>query len=150
MKLAAVAIPVSKNFLSDKRIRRATENALDAIAEDMRIDFLVTTQSWKGKPKFTIDRKKSGERVISTDNLIYKFVSGGTRVRYATMSRGFIAKTRSGVIGSGPGRGGRMFVSKMHPRPGIKAREFPKVIARKWKPRLPMLFRRFILDELNR
>lgn len=148
-RFRAVPIDVSKGFLDPQKMDRAIENFLDAAAENIRVDLGVTVQTWKQRPEFKIE-KKAGERVISTDNLIYKFVSGGTRVRYATMSKDFIAKTRPNVIGSGAGRGKRMFVSRKHPRPGIKARAFPKAIIRKWGPRFPELCRRMIKDELGR
>lgn len=69
---------------------------------------------------------------VSTDSAIYLYLDEGTEVRYATMSKDFQAKTRPRFIGSRRGRGRRLFVSKKHPRPGIKAREFTKTIAKKW------------------
>ena len=142
-------IRVSNAFLDPARQERAIENALNAAAENIRIDFGVTVQTWKERPRFTIQITQRGERVISTDDLIFKFVSGGTRVRYATMSKDWISKTQPNVIGSGPGRGRKMFVSRAHPRPGIKARNFPHIIVQKWTPRLPAIFARMIRAELT-
>lgn len=147
-RFRAIPIPVSRGFMDPRRFERALENFLDAAAENVRIDLGVTVQTWKTRPEFKIDKVR-GERVISTDNLIYKFVSGGTRVRYATMSRDFVPKTRANWIGSGPGRGRRLFVSRKHPRPGIKARRFPQAIIKKWGPRFPELCRRMIAAELG-
>lgn len=148
-------IQASKSFLDPARMRRAVDNFLDAAAEDIRIDFGVVTQTWRGsskhgKPVFRIQARKRNEREISTDNLVFKWVSGGTRVRYATMSGDWISKTQPNVIGSGAGRGRRLFVSRKHPRPGIKARNFAHVIVQKWNPRLPGIFSRMLRDELGR
>lgn len=148
-KFRLKAISVSKNFLNPKAQERAIENFLNAAAEDFRVDFLVTTQTWKDKPAFTIE-KNPGERIVATNNKIYKFVSGGTRVRYATMTPDFVAKTTPDTIGSGPGRGGKAFVNRNKPKPGIKARNFPAAIKKKWGPRMTKLCLQMIKAELNR
>lgn len=120
------------------------ENALNGAALGARADFGVTVQTWNTvHPDFVI-QERVGYRLIYTDNLIYKFVSGGTKVRYATMTPDFIAKTSPRVIGSGAGRGGVMFISKKHPRPGIKAREFELEIKDKWEKELPVIMQRAI------
>lgn len=147
IRLEAIRVP--RTFLDPRRQERAIKNFLDSTAENIRIDLQVTVQTWKEKPTFKIEVTGEDSREISTDNLIYKFVSGGTKVRYATMTGDFIAKTRPGWIGSGAGRGGRAFVNKKKPMPGIKARHFPKVIIKKWKPRLPGLMRRMIAAEMG-
>ena len=143
------AIRVKRSFLDPRRQERAIENFLDAAAENIRIDLGTTVQTWRERPTFEIKKTGPDSREIGTDNLIYKFVSGGTKVRYATMTPDFIAKTRPGWIGSGAGRGGRAFVNKKKPMPGIKARHFPKAIIKKWKPRLPGLMQRMIATELG-
>lgn len=122
----------------------AVERAMDMTAEDIRIDFQVTTQTWKGKPLFKIVNKGDAERWIGTDSDIYRFVNSGTAIRYATMTPDFSAKTTPGHIGSVQGKGGVAFISKKHPRPGIKARDFDKVIGDKWTKRFPQLLQRSI------
>jgi len=59
----------------------------------------------------------------------------GTKVRYATMTPKFAAKTRTGQLNSWKGKGGLLFVNKKRPRPGIKARKFTKALAKKWTPK---------------
>jgi len=140
MRFSVQAISVPKDFLDPKAFERAIENFLDAGAENIRVDFQVTTQTWREKPKFTIEKAGRESRWIYTGDKIYKFISGGTSVRYATMTPDFIPKTQIGYIGSGAGRGGVAFVNKKYPRPGIKAREFPKAIVRKWRPKWVSLF----------
>lgn len=125
--------------------------AADQMSGQVKKDFEKTTATWKDedKPEFEIAVKvgnlaggKLARQVtgsasgvsleISTDSEIYLFLDEGTEVRYATMSKDFQAKTRPRFIGSRRGRGRKLFVSKKHPRPGIKAREFTKTIAKKW------------------
>lgn len=148
MKIQIQPIPVSKGFLDPRRLERALENFLDAGAENLRIDFQTTTQTWKHPVVFEI-KKESYARWVFTRNRIYKFVSGGTRVRYATMTPGFTPKTRTGHIGSGPGSGGVLYVNRRRPRPGIRAREFPKAINAKWSKRWKSLFLRMQADALR-
>lgn len=108
--------------------------AMQETVREFDRDFQKTTRTWKRKPRFQSKVMAQASRVVGkvfTENLIYHFVSGGTRVRYATMTPDFVAKTQTGWVGSRPGRGGLLFVSKKRPRPGIKAREFPEAIAKK-------------------
>jgi hypothetical protein len=124
-------------------MERAIENTLNQSALAAKADFGVTVQTWNDKPQFKIERK-AGERTVYTDNLIYFFINNGTRVRYATMTKDFQAKTRAGFIGSGGGRGGVAFISKRRPKPGIKARKFDMVIKKKWDDKLPTQLQRAI------
>lgn len=142
-------------LFSDKtRLSRVIENWKNEMALAIKADFGVTVQTWRQKPDFTI-QSDGGARVIGTDptkgaGLIYKFVALGTRVRYATMSKPFGAKTTPGYIGSVAGIGGVAFISKKHPRPGIVARQFPKVIADKWRKEAPEQLQRAIDSEVTK
>lgn len=71
---------------------------------------------------------------VDTDNEIYGYLNNGTKVRYATMSPDFEAKTEPRVIGSSRGRGEVLYVDTRRPRPGIEARHFDEEIAKKIKP----------------
>lgn len=122
----------------------AVETALDAVSEDARIDFEVTTRTWRHKPDFVMENPGLGERKVYTTDDIYRFVAHGTKVRYATMGKGFRAKTIPEHIYSGPGRGGVAYISRKHPRPGIKARKFDEVIAKKWRDHLPQIMQRAV------
>lgn len=149
MPVKLVPIHLKKGVLDVKRHERAIDNFLDAGAENIRVDFLTTTRTWKDRPEFEIERLKREGRRIFTRSKIYLFVSGGTRVRYAVMTRGFKAKTSPNVIGSGRGRGGVAYISRRTPRPGIRARNFPEAIIRKWEKQWPKLWERMILSELG-
>jgi len=132
--------------------RANTRSAAEKVAPEIEKDFAKTTRTWSEKPEFTREVKigvAAGGRLakqvtgsatgvsveVSTDSDIYRFVDEGTKVRYATMTPNFLAKTRPNVIGSRRGRGGVLFVNKKKPRPGIKARNFSKLIQKKWQPR---------------
>lgn len=88
-------------------------------------------RTWKGdRPtfKYVVENTETGVRmrVILTGSsygkLKYRWVSGGTRVRYATMSDDWESKTLPEVLDSQPGAGKLAFVSKKFPHPGIGAR----------------------------
>lgn len=132
--------------------RANTRATAATIAPEIEKDFAKTTRTWKEKPKFERTVKvgvAAGGRLakqvtgsatgvsveVSTDSDVYRFVDEGTKVRYATMTPDFLAKTQPNVIGSRRGRGGLLFVNKKKPRPGIKARNFSKIIQKKWQPR---------------
>lgn len=150
-----IPIKVSAGFLSPVKLDRANRNFMKAAAENIRIDFGVVTQTWAHKPKFLIELVDPYTYDIYTNSEvngkpIFKFISGGTRVRYATMSADWVSKTQPNVLGSGQGAGRMMFVSRNRPHPGIVARNFPHIIILKWQPRLPGLYVRMIADALAR
>jgi hypothetical protein len=131
---------IPKRLFSAAAIMDSVEEQLDKVALGIKADFEKTTKTWKNKPPFEI-RKAAFKRTIQTTNKIYYFVSGGTRVRYATMTPDFSPKTRPNYLGSVAGRGGLMYVSKKKPRPGIKAREFDKTIVMLWRTKIRAQFK---------
>lgn len=141
-------ILASLKNLDPKRYEKAVSDTLDMMAENVRVDFLVTVQTWNNKPDF-VKESEPGIRRVYTSNLIYKFVSGGTRVRYATMTPNFKAKTSPGVIGSTAGSGGVAFISRKFPRPGIEARKFDVAIRDKWIKKVSALLQRAIVSEAS-
>lgn len=147
---AVVTIKLPKSAIPDpKRLIRAVESAMTGTAKAVKVDFDVTTQTWKDRPEFTIEKSPLERRVYTEDD-IYRYVSRGTSIRYAHMSDDFAPKTRNGWIGSNKGKGGLAFISKKNPRPGIKAREFEKVIGEKWQKEFPVNLQRAIDAELGK
>ncbi len=119
--------------------------AIEETVKEFEREFKKTTRTWKGKPKWVIRIRVAYNRIMGecfTLSDIYRFVSGGTRVRYATMTPDFIAKTVPKWVGSRPGRGGLLFVNKKRPRPGIKGRQWPQTIG---KQQFPYFQRRMTL-----
>jgi len=131
------SITLRKNPFDPREHEREIQRNLDNSADRIKDDLGLTVKTWKTKPKFNI-KGRGYKRIISTDSKEYYFVSGGTRVRYATMTSDFSAKTRAGRFQAGAGRGGVLFINKKKPRPGIKARKFDKQEvkrANKWLPK---------------
>lgn len=146
IKLTPIKLP-RKLLAEPARVIRAVENAMTGTALAIKVDFDTTTRTWKDRPKFVIKKSKL-KRTISTDSDIYRFVSRGTRVRYAVMSEDFKPKTRTGFIGSNQGKGGVIGFSK-RPLPGIKAREFEPTIQKKWQKEFPVNVQRAIDAEFQ-
>lgn len=116
------------HYLSVAQVRGRLLRALQLQGEAMKRDFLLTTATWKNHhPVFFVQVNYGGgnSRVhVYTMDKTWMWLNSGTRVRYATMSRNFIAKTTPGVLGSGPGKGYMKYVSTRFPRPGIHARNW--------------------------
>src|SRR5450759_2671498 len=110
--------------LKAKKLSQVVKDIAKDMGNRVWLDYLRTVETWKNVPKFERVVEISGDTVtvmVGTDDLIYKFVDLGTRVRYATMSPDFKAKTRPGILGSRAGSGEMLFVDKKHPKPGIQA-----------------------------
>lgn len=145
--MTTMKVLIPRNNLDPKKLLRAVENTLTMTAKAVKVDFDTTTRTWKDQPEFTIE-KAPFQRIVATDSDIYRFVTRGTSIRYATMMPGFAPKTAVRLIGSMAGKGSKAFVSKKHPKPGIKAREFEEAISDKWQKELPEQMQRAIDAEL--
>jgi len=154
-----VEVIVPKEFMRPPaRFVKAIETALDGVAMNTKIDFQVTTQTWKNRPVFFI-RKRPGEIFVGTTGLVYKFVSGGTRPHLITAhtprglafyATGFSPKTRKRVIASYPGSQANRDLRRpmvVH-HPGTEAREYPEVIAEKYDKLLPAILQRAIDSQI--
>ncbi len=102
--------------------------------------FEATTQTWNRQPTFEIDRENTGRWSIKTDNEIYHYVDAGTKphiiqarhVAYLKFTVPFTPKTKPRVISSFRGSRGDQWVSKKRVQhPGIRAREFSRIIAQR-------------------
>lgn len=144
--------------------RETARKKAEQIAPLMEKDLLAPTKTWKSedKPKFTrtvrvgnaaggtLAKKATGSASgvsveVVTDSAIYGWLDQGTKVRYATMTNPFTAKTKPNSLKASRGRGGVAFVNRKRPRPGIKARNFVKVVHKKWQP----LFRKEMQEALS-
>lgn len=133
-----------------KEIRKGRERGLfddTLFTQDVRAINKRTAQRMKyyfGKTVATWDHTVAFHQIteiepyptasVYTEDLIYGFVSGGTRVRYATMTEDFAAKTTPHVLNSVPGQGDVAFVDTSRPKPGITAREFPEEVEKQTGP----------------
>lgn len=131
-------IPPKSFFEMPARQAKAIDKALDDGADIAKEMLLRPTRTWNTIPKFNIKKTPQGREVFTVEKP-YLFLTRGTRVRYATMTPGFIPKTGVRVLGSGPGAGGVMYISKKHPRPGIKAREWEEMVTEEMNKKMPKI-----------
>lgn len=106
-----------------------------------------TTRTWSNRPRFVSTVRESSSEVVAntgTENEIYGYINNGTPVRYATMTPDFVSKTVPRVLDSRRGAGGVQFISRAHPRPGIEAREFDRVIAHQQESAIVRILRQQI------
>jgi hypothetical protein len=122
-----------------KDLRVAAEQATK-IAGDKALElFAKTVRTWNTETSFWYRSAQTNEGVklaFFTDNPKYKFVDEGTRVRYAVMTPGFVAKSKTNVINSFKGTGGFWFLMRkgMQPKPGLVARNFSQIITERTSP----------------
>ena len=129
------------------KLIRVVDKTLVELANGIKMDFEATTRTWQHRPEFIID--PTGQRGVYTGDPIYRFITRGTSIRYATMTPNFQPKSRRRVIGSSPGAGGLAYVSRRIPRPGIQAREWEEAIRDKWRSKFPVLIQRAIDGEVK-
>ena len=121
------------------QIRARAKKHLKVWANIFREEYRKTTASWKRQPIFTMkfESLPEGEQVIiGTDNIIYRYLHDGTKVRWAVMTPDYEAKTVPRLLGSRPGKGyahlrgqKKMFeAGYLEAKPGIDAREWTKRI----------------------
>lgn len=149
MKVKIVEIKPVMMPNADKAYKRAIENAGNMSAAAVKVDFGVTTQTWKTRPEMSIEHTaESYTWKVGTDDKIYRFVSDGTRPhvivprvakRLSFFSKGFRPKTRVGWIGSNKGSQatrGRVVTTRVN-HPGTQARKFEDAIQTKWNDEWP-------------
>lgn len=141
-----------KRFQNETFKQYAYEMARET-ADEVKKDYQATTKTWDHKPDFertySVDIKAM-EIFVGTDDQIYAYVNYGTRPHdiwagyYTGKSNkktlafpsSFTPKTRPNVIGSSRGsKGGETVFTPYVHHPGTKARNFDKVILKKWSPR---------------
>ena len=148
----------------DEAFAQGIKKLADDTAKDIEKDFKKTVASWSNKPEFEklVDVSVSPVQIlVATDDPVYGWVSGGTG-KWGPKGRSYPifagiytgksnkkalhfqwggpgsyrAKTQPNVIGSGGGGPSGPFVTFPYvEHPGIKPRNFDKVIAEKWEPR---------------
>lgn len=153
---AQVFVP---KFITAPKLKRAVENAMEGAARGVRVDMQVTSDTWRNKPAFGIDRPSWNARNVFTTDFVYGLVDAGTRphvivARNAGVLRFGVPstpKTRPRVIGSGAGaRGNTIVYAHKVQHPGTAPREFSQAISEKWRRILPDTLQRAIDSEVNK
>ena len=130
--------------------RAAAVARANKLAPKMTADMKKPTKTWSTPVEFKTEVKvgnaaggKLAKKVtgnaagvsieVSTEDKRYGFLDTGTKVRFATMTKGFQSKTVPNSLNARRGRGGVAFVNRKHPRPGIRARNFTKIVHKTWQ-----------------
>jgi len=128
------------------------ETIVEFIDTEVLPKFESTTKDFNSKPVFTRSITSRALGVIgqvSTSDDNYYYLTRGTRVRYAIMSNDFRAKTRPGTLPSRPGRGGFVTLTR-NPLPGIKARNFDKIIKARTEKKFLQIAKRKLREAVKR
>lgn len=152
--MKAVVILPKRPIIDQRKMRQAIENTLTAQAKAIKVDFSVTTQTWSRRPTFKIERPSDYVREIGTDSELYAMLDKGTKphtiqpkrprgiLRFTTPFR---SKTIPNQIRSRQGsKGNTPVVARRVNHPGTAARQWAKVIAKKWEGQLGTIFQRAI------
>lgn len=131
---------------------RVVQNTLTNVAKNIKVDFGVVTQTWKHKPDFRITSPNEYTREVATDDEVFGMLNAGTKahdirpkkprgiLRFKTP---FTSKTLPNQIMSRAGATGSTdAVARVAHHPGTKARNWNKVIARKWQAQVGAIFQR--------
>lgn len=143
---------IKPSRLNEAAMRQALEAEAKRTASDIELDFALTVSKWKRQPEFekaVSVGPASVDILVGTDNLIYKFVSLGTKrhpifagiytgksqARALRFQSGpYTAITQPGLIGSRSGGPSGPFVYRAWvDHPGTEPRRFEQTIAKKWR-----------------
>lgn len=152
---AVVSKPINPNVFV-----REFRSVADETERELQKMFDQTTETWEHRVAWIRRNKVSGavmEVIVGTNDEIYKYVSAGTRphlipsvpktrgsLRFRT---GYTAKTRPGVLRSGPGgaRGDYAYAKQVR-HPGTDARRFAENVAKEFE----RPFKRLIDEAMRR
>jgi hypothetical protein len=151
--MPSVVLLPKKPLVDAAKLRQAITNTLNAQSKAIKVDFDVTTQTWRNRPDFKIESPSDFVREISTDDDVYAMLNEGTRPhliqprnkRILLFYTPFRSKTIPGQIRSRQGMIGKTkVVARIVHHPGTAARYWNKVIKDKWEAQLPTTFQRAI------
>lgn len=140
-------------------MRRVIENTLNAQAKAIKVDLALPAQTWRHKAPATIAKTGPYERTITVDDPIYVMLNDGTKPHDIKPKKPggmlrfqgpFRAKTVPNEIRSNKGSVGAVVTwSRGVHHPGTKARNWDRVIAKKWRGRIGDIFQRAIDSEVT-
>lgn len=140
--MVAVLKSIVPDLLKVDRIRLELLNGLRRFGRSAIRDVKKITDPWDNeKPNWSFKISLAGGNpsvfIDAGDGLganKWLWLDEGTSERPAIMSSNFVPKTQPGVLSSGSGQGGLVFINPDDPQPGIEAREFSKNLIIKWTP----------------
>lgn len=145
-----------------KGLERALKNAARMGGEQVRADFVATTNTWKHKPKFERKDIAVGSVEVSTEDKIWVMLDAGTRphiivpkrakaLRFAWDGFGsYGAKTKPRWLSSRKGRSPKNIVFRKRVKhPGTEARQWVDTAAEKWSSEWPRTVQRALQVELK-
>jgi hypothetical protein len=145
--MAIVTKAIKPDKIKLDAFRLETLTGMNEVGAAIKRDFHETTKTWKNKPFFDVVKSLRGgnlELMVATDDEIYMYVNDGTRPHkirpkagnVLIFQSGYFAKTVPNVIDSQPGGSfGPVIGARSVNHPGTKARNFDKIIAKKFQPR---------------
>ncbi len=149
---------IPKKLIADPaKLSRALTNTMNGVQKDIKIDFAVTTQTWKEQVDFMVSSPSTWTRRVSTDNTIYAFVNDGTRAheirpkgRLLRFTTPFTAKTvPNQILSRSGGSGSTPAVARAVHHPGTKPRAFDKAIKDKWDRQFGTIMQRALDSEVS-
>lgn len=150
---------IPKKLIADPaKMARALTNAMNGVAKDVKIDFAVTTQTWRHRADFAISSPATYTRRVATDDEIYGYVNDGTRPHIIQAKPGgilefwtpFTSKTLPNQIMSRAGRvGNTINRARLVQHPGTTARKFDVAIKQKWDKQFGQIMQRAIDSEVS-
>jgi hypothetical protein len=137
-------------------MRKVIQNTLTAQAKAIKVDFALPAATWEHKVSVSISSPSPYTREITVDDEVYAMLNEGTRAHEIRPRPGgilrfqtpFRAKTVPNEIRSNKGALGNVTVwSHGVHHPGTKARNWDRVIGKKWQERIGSIFQRAIDSE---
>ena len=157
--MKAVVILPKRPIIDPRKMKQAIENTLTAQAKAIKVDFDVTTQTWNKRPTFTIKKPSEYVREIGTNDDIYAMLDAGTKPHtirpknprgILLFNTPFRSKTIPNQIRSRQGmKGNTPVVARVVRHPGTAARNWTKVIQKKWQAQIGDIFQRAIDSAAN-
>lgn len=142
---AVVFKAINPSKFKNEAFVRAIEAELHRVANDMLLDYELTTATWKHEVKFVKELQVGPNEVaalVGTDDEIYRYVDLGTkrhkifprRAKALAFRSIFVPKTTPGSMVAAKGFvGGDTVYRKYVNHPGTKARKFTQTIQREWR-----------------
>lgn len=125
---------VPKGAFQSRALVAEIEKALREEVKQLDRLYRLTYMTWSNKPAMHKEVKigsKEAFAEVSTDDRKMLWLDDGTKFpRHAKMSQDWVSKTKVNRLRSGHGRGRLARVSRQVRMPGIKPRNWTKIIAR--------------------